>query len=197
MRACLLMADIEQAEHGPTGRSREWLARAARAPRDPAWIADGQVFDHWMPISPISGRLDAFTWQQPPDLLGGPGLVLDDRFADEPAPEPAQTAIAPPVESVPVPQQEPPPAPAAPPGAEVVAAPVPPAPDAPREEQAIAVAAPTPGASPAGGGASLPNGADAPAPTKPEPDKAPAPPAPHDSGSDTEPVKRVTVRVSS
>ena len=43
VRACLLMADIEQAEHGVTGQVREWLARAARSPRDPVWIADGVV----------------------------------------------------------------------------------------------------------------------------------------------------------
>ena len=56
-----------------TGRVREWLARAARAPRDPAWIADGVVSDRWAPVSPVTGRLDAFVWQAPPDLLSGPG----------------------------------------------------------------------------------------------------------------------------
>ena len=29
------------------------------APRDKAWVADGWVSDHWMPVSPISGKLDA------------------------------------------------------------------------------------------------------------------------------------------
>src|SRR5919112_412508 len=72
MRVCLLMSDLEQAEHGSTGRGREWLARATRAPRDPAWIADGVVSDHWMPISPVTGRLDAFVWQAPPDVLVAP-----------------------------------------------------------------------------------------------------------------------------
>ena len=47
VRACLLMADIEQAEHGVTGQVREWLARASRSPRDPVWIADGVVSDRW------------------------------------------------------------------------------------------------------------------------------------------------------
>ena len=46
------MSDLEQAEHGATGKGREWLARATRAPRDPAWIADGVVSDRWAPISP-------------------------------------------------------------------------------------------------------------------------------------------------
>src|ERR687894_628186 len=47
MRACLLMADLEQAEHGAAGRVREWLARAAHAGRDGGWIADGLVSDRW------------------------------------------------------------------------------------------------------------------------------------------------------
>ena len=104
MRVCLLMSDLEQAEHGSTGRGREWLARATRAPRDPAWIADGGVSDHWLPISPVTGRLDAFVWQAPPGVLVAPELTLhDDVTADldderrplpavlapEPVPEPA------------------------------------------------------------------------------------------------------------
>lgn len=63
---CLLMAEIEDAENGPSGPVREWLARGSRAPRDPAWIADGVVTKHWLPFSPVSGRLDAFEWRTPP-----------------------------------------------------------------------------------------------------------------------------------
>ena len=72
MRVCLLMSDLEQAEHGATGKGREWLARATRAPRDPAWIADGVVSDHWAPISPVtgasmpsSGRRRRMCWSRP------------------------------------------------------------------------------------------------------------------------------------
>jgi HemY protein len=78
MRVCLLMSDLEQAEHGSTGRGREWLARATRAPRDPAWIADGVVSDKWAPVSPVTGRLDAFVWQAPPDVLVAPELAMSD-----------------------------------------------------------------------------------------------------------------------
>jgi len=78
MRVCLLMSDLEQAEHGSTGRGREWLARATRAPRDPAWIADGIVADRWAPISPVTGRLDAFVWAAPPDVLVAPEIALSD-----------------------------------------------------------------------------------------------------------------------
>lgn len=60
-----LMAEIEEGQSGDQGKAREWLARAVRAPRDPAWTADGLVSDEWEPISPITGRLDAFEWKVP------------------------------------------------------------------------------------------------------------------------------------
>ena len=82
VRACLLMAELEEAEHGAAGRVREWLARATRAPRDAAWVADGLVSDSWMPVSPISGRLDAFVWTVPPATLGSHAPALDDILAD-------------------------------------------------------------------------------------------------------------------
>ena len=67
VRACLLMADIEETENGATGQLREWLSRAARAPRDAAWIAEGFISDTWAPASPVTGKLDAFVWQTPPE----------------------------------------------------------------------------------------------------------------------------------
>jgi len=70
-RVALLMAELEEAEHGDVGRAREWMTRALRAARDPAWIADGIVSDHWLPMSPVSGRLDAFQWRDPPGELTG------------------------------------------------------------------------------------------------------------------------------
>jgi HemY protein len=60
----MLMADIEDAENGDQGRVRHWLAQALRAPRDPEWVADGQVSQHWLPYSPVTGKLDAFEWKQ-------------------------------------------------------------------------------------------------------------------------------------
>jgi HemY protein len=39
--------------------------RAVRALHDPVWTADGYVSDRWRPVSPVSGRLDAFQWQMP------------------------------------------------------------------------------------------------------------------------------------
>ncbi len=99
-RVCTAMARIEEGV-GYTGRSREWLSRALRAPRDPAWTADGVVSKHWAPISPITGALDAFQWkvplqafdptevaltvQKPEELLAAPETEPPDSSADTPA----------------------------------------------------------------------------------------------------------------
>lgn len=64
-RVATLMARIEAGENGEKGRIREWLARAMNAARDPGWIADGVISDHWEPTSPVDGRLDAFQWRVP------------------------------------------------------------------------------------------------------------------------------------
>lgn len=79
--AYLLLADIEEAETGDEGKVRQWLAKAVRAPRDPAWVADGVVAEHWAPVSPVTGRLDAFEWRAPVERLGH----LIDSGADEEA----------------------------------------------------------------------------------------------------------------
>src|ERR1700674_4222714 len=64
-RVALLMAEIERTEHGDTGKARVWTLRAVRALHDAVWTADGYVSDRWRPVSPVSGRLDAFQWQRP------------------------------------------------------------------------------------------------------------------------------------
>jgi len=60
----MLMAELEQLE-GDEGRAREWMRRALHAAHDPAWTADGYVSDRWLPVSPVTGRLDAFQWKVP------------------------------------------------------------------------------------------------------------------------------------
>lgn len=69
-RAYLLMADIEEGQHGDKGRMRDWLARAVRAPADPAWVAGNYISDEWLPVSPIDGEIDAFEWKVPVQQLG-------------------------------------------------------------------------------------------------------------------------------
>ncbi|SOE16888.1 HemY protein [Hoeflea halophila] len=70
----LLLADIEEAETDDQGRVRHWLSQAVRAPRDPAWTADGYVSESWEPVSPVSGKLDAFEWKVPVEQLAGPSI---------------------------------------------------------------------------------------------------------------------------
>ena len=68
--AYLLLADIEEADTGDVGKVRQLLAGAVRAPRDPAWVADGVVSERWQPLSPVTGRLDAFEWRAPVERVG-------------------------------------------------------------------------------------------------------------------------------
>lgn len=87
--AYLLLADIEEAETGDQGRVRHWMAQALRAGRDPAWVADGIVSDKWLPLSPVTGRLDAFEWKVPFGQIEGPvedgTLAADEAIATLPA----------------------------------------------------------------------------------------------------------------
>jgi HemY protein len=110
------MAALERAERNDEGRAREWMARALNAAPDPAWTADGYVSDRWLPVSPVSGRLDAFAWRVPltsivsaaPVIEPEPSLVAPAARAPEPqssadgrddqtdaAPEPADAAVTP------------------------------------------------------------------------------------------------------
>jgi len=121
VRICLLMADIEDAEHGTQGHVREWLARASRAPRDAAWIADGVIADHWAPISPVTGKIDAFQWTRPREILadrrvsqaldGAPRAALPDPIDITPEPikaepEPKSALPEPGLTKLPKPQAE-------------------------------------------------------------------------------------------
>ena len=96
-RVATLMADIEQAE-GDVGRSREWMARAMRAAPDPAWTADGAVSEQWLPVSPVTGKLDAFQWKVPIAEIGFERPVIESDIAP-PAEKssPVREAMSPPV----------------------------------------------------------------------------------------------------
>jgi HemY protein len=195
MRTALLMADLEQAEHGAMGRVREWLARAAHGRRDPAWVADGVVTDRWAPVSPVTGRLDAFRWEVPPEVLTGPGpSVLDDVLADlddkavEPAPqlippsaEPVETLEARVVDEPPATQAAdmPETATGSPPGEE-------PAPPAEAAAPTEIAQTPEPAAKPNGSGA---------AHVEPAPVIFPVPHAPDDPGADDAESKRSRFRL--
>ncbi|MFK7901927.1 MAG: heme biosynthesis protein HemY [Nitratireductor sp.] len=82
-RACLIMADLEEAESGDKGRMRDWLARAVRAPKDAAWTVDNMVSEKWLPFSPNTGKIDAFEWKVPVEQLGqaNAGVIEADDLA--------------------------------------------------------------------------------------------------------------------
>jgi HemY protein len=77
-RVAMLMAELEEMEHGDEGRAREWMTRAVHARRDPAWTADGFVSERWQPVSPVTGRLDAFQWKDPLAGRDGSGAVIEN-----------------------------------------------------------------------------------------------------------------------
>ena len=108
-RVALLMAEIERTEHGDSGRARAWTLRAVRAQHDPVWTADGYVSASWRPVSPVSGRLDAFQWQAPLTALPSDGTATI-----EPSPFEEAMLAAPPPHRIEPPQEvavEPPPPP--------------------------------------------------------------------------------------
>ena len=83
-RVAVLMAEIERTEHGDSGRARMWAMRAVRALHDPVWTADGYVSDRWHPVSPVSGKLDAFQWQTPvASLPSDKGAAIESSAFEE------------------------------------------------------------------------------------------------------------------
>jgi HemY protein len=147
-RVAMLMAEIERTEHGDSGRAREWTIRAVRALHDPVWTADGYVSDHWRPVSPLTGRRDAFQWQMPLAALPADSHTALVVEADQSDPATKDGLAALPVAAAPVnPSASTPSSPpvAASPAAET-------APTAPAAtEPPAATAAPSPNASPAPG----------------------------------------------
>jgi HemY protein len=117
-RVAELMAEIEHHENDDESRAREWMTRALHAPRGPIWTADGHVSDRWMPVSPVSGRLDAFQWRVPLAELGAPAAVIEVSDAPAPASTPVRPLPPPAVpapEAKPLERSEPPAVPAPPP----------------------------------------------------------------------------------
>ena len=109
-RVAMLMAELERNEHGDTGRARAWMLRAVRARHDPVWTADGYVSDRWRPVSPVTGRLDAFQWQTPLAALpSDKGVTVEASPFEEAMLAPPRAV---PIESLP--PREPPTEPAAP-----------------------------------------------------------------------------------
>jgi HemY protein len=100
------------------------MARAVHAAHDPVWTADGVIAERWMPVSPVTGRLDAFQWRVPvADLTPPRGPVIEPEAPVERA-APVAVRVAGPVL----------PAVAEPPLVDVTPAPATPAPLTPKPE---------------------------------------------------------------
>ena len=94
-RIALLMAELERTEHGDSGRARGWMLRAVRAAHDPVWTADGYVSDRWRPVSPVTGRLDAFQWLTPVAALpSDKASAIEAELADDAMLAPPRSEIA-------------------------------------------------------------------------------------------------------
>jgi HemY protein len=131
-RVAMLMAEIERTEHGDTGKARAWTLRAVRALHDPVWTADGYVSERWRPVSPVSGRLDAFQWQMPLSALpSGNGAIEPSPFEQAmlaasperavPASDAPETPALVEQDNAPAPEPAPEPAPSAPSSTEAAA----------------------------------------------------------------------------
>jgi HemY protein len=154
-RVAMLMAEIERMEHGDSGRARAWTLRAVRALHDPAWTADGYVSDKWRPVSPVSGRLDAFQWQTPVAALPSDksstieSSPFEEAMLAPPAPRPrpspeSKGSAEPPNAPSPEPSSETPPAAQdnAPPESTAEPAPASPSKPSPQQSESPQVAAP-------------------------------------------------------
>jgi len=121
-RVATMMAAIEDQDGGDAGRARQWMTRAMTARPDPVWTADGMISDRWLPVSPVSGKLDAFQWKVPLEAIGDrPGPVIEmapSAAPAEPLPLPPGTDDEPPAD--PEPDEDD--APASPLAAELAAA---------------------------------------------------------------------------
>jgi HemY protein len=144
-RVALLMAEIERTEHGDSGRARAWTLRAVRALHDPVWTADGYVSATWRPVSPVSGRIDAFQWQMPLASLPSDKAVETSAFEQAMLAAPAPPRVEPPtgaaIEPAPI-EAERAPLAAQDNSPAVVAEPAPPPPAAPPPAESAPAATP-------------------------------------------------------
>jgi HemY protein len=77
-RLCLMMARLEEAEHGAGPVSREWLDRAVAAMPDPRYVcaACGGESLEWSSLCTHCGSLDALTWRTPAWAAAGSTLPI-------------------------------------------------------------------------------------------------------------------------
>ncbi len=94
---CRLMAELAESEHADIEGSRAWLARAATAPPDPAWICGtcGTRAASWRPRCGKCESFDALAWTAPPQAAATPEIAPEDAPEALAAPESTAIAVAP------------------------------------------------------------------------------------------------------
>ena len=88
-RLCLLMARLEEAEHGPGEAMRNWLDRAVNAMPDPRYICTscGGESIEWESRCPHCGHFDTLLWRTPAWAGGGAALPAPAHDAAPPVRE--------------------------------------------------------------------------------------------------------------
>jgi HemY protein len=88
-RLCLLMARLEEAEHGPGEAMRGWLDRAVNAMPDARYICTGCGGEalEWGSRCPHCGRFDTLLWRTPAWVAGGTALPALTQDTALPVPE--------------------------------------------------------------------------------------------------------------
>jgi HemY protein len=85
-RLCLMMARLEEAEHGVGPGSREWLDRAVTAMPDPRYVCascGGESLE-WRSLCPHCGSFDTLAWRTPAWVAAGSPLpILAKPIAEE------------------------------------------------------------------------------------------------------------------
>jgi HemY protein len=77
-RLCLMMARLEEAEHGVSPESREWLDRAVTAMPDPRYVCatcGGESLD-WRSLCSHCGSFDTLVWRTPSWAAAGSALSI-------------------------------------------------------------------------------------------------------------------------
>jgi len=97
---CRLMAELEESERADLEAARAWLARAATAAPDPAWVCGtcGARAASWRPRCGNCESFDALAWTAPPHVAAAPELAPPAQAAKPPAlaaPEAAPASAAP------------------------------------------------------------------------------------------------------
>jgi HemY protein len=77
-RLCLLMARLEEAEHGEPGAGRAWLDRAVNALPDPRYLCancGGESLE-WRSLCPHCAAFDTLSWRTPASAVRGGNLAV-------------------------------------------------------------------------------------------------------------------------